>query len=560
MQLRLTKQAVSNLITIKRLILVFLTIFALFRVSVSLAESWGQPQIQSRLELYQTNLLLHASQWQGKSTEGITSQNSAPELNAAVEALIGTESFQTAQKQYQQARQSAQETQSNITARLQKLSSEAVASSTETGEVPQQSKALTASQNNLEQQSWQQSLFQVEKLIDELDLRLGILQAQQGETEAAIEIWSSLTTQSALEIANIGSLPASETEEPLAQTAEILIGLWSDPPQILTDAEIKINNNLDSWFRYRALSQLYQLQQSQDQLSALQTKELEIAQQAVWKLALIAGIPGFGGLLGVGILIFLLAQLLLHGKRSLLASNADLTWETPWNWEIIWQVLILGFFFIGQLLLPVLFGLFGINPINYTVRAKSFFILFNYLLLTGGGFLVLFLSIKPFFPLTEEWFRLKLRSNWIFWGVGGYLVALPLVIVVSLINQQLWQGQGGSNPILPLALEGRDSVALLIFFLTACAAAPIFEEVIFRGFLLPSLTRYLPVWGSIVASSLLFAIAHLSLSEVLPLATLGIVLGIVYTRSRNLLAPMLLHSLWNSGTLLSLFILGSGSN
>jgi membrane protease YdiL (CAAX protease family) len=101
---------------------------------------------------------------------------------------------------------------------------------------------------------------------------------------------------------------------------------------------------------------------------------------------------------------------------------------------------------------------------------------------------------------------------------------------------------------------------LLIFFLTASVAAPIFEEIMFRGFLLPSLTRYLPVWGAILASSLLFAIAHLSLSEVLPLATLGMVLAIVYTRSRNLLSSILLHSLWNAGTLLSLFVLGSGSN
>jgi uncharacterized protein len=133
------------------------------------------------------------------------------------------------------------------------------------------------------------------------------------------------------------------------------------------------------------------------------------------------------------------------------------------------------------------------------------------------------------------------------------------VIIVSLVNQQIWQGQGGSNPLLSLALESQDGVALLVFFSTAAIAAPLFEEFLFRGFLLPSLTRYLPVWGAIVASSLLFAVAHLSLSEVLPLTTLGMVLGIVYTRSRNLLAPMFLHSLWNSGTLLSLYILGSGA-
>jgi hypothetical protein len=146
------------------------------------------------------------------------------------------------------------------------------------------------------------------------------------------------------------------------------------------------------------------------------------------------------------------------------------------------------------------------------------------------------------------------------WGFGGYFVALPLVVLVSLINQQFWQGQGGSNPILPIVLEGRDNVALAVFFGTAAIAAPVFEEIVFRGFLLPSLTRYLPVWGAIAASAFLFAVAHLSVSEILPLATLGSVLGFVYTRSRNLLAPMLLHSLWNSGTLLSLFLLGGGAS
>jgi len=36
------------------------------------------------------------------------------------------------------------------------------------------------------------------------------------------------------------------------------------------------------------------------------------------------------------------------------------------------------------------------------------------------------------------------------------------------------------------------------------------------------------------------------------------VLGFVYSRSRNLLAPILLHGLWNGGTLVSLFILANG--
>jgi uncharacterized protein len=182
------------------------------------------------------------------------------------------------------------------------------------------------------------------------------------------------------------------------------------------------------------------------------------------------------------------------------------------------------------------------------------------LLLTASGLLVLYLSIKPFFPLPKDWFRLDWSGNWLGWGFAGYCIAYPIVLIVARINQLIWQGQGGSNPILPIALENKDSVAFTIFVITASIAAPIFEEILFRGFLLPSLTRYLPVWGAITVSALLFAVAHFSLSEILPLAALGMVLGYVYVRSRNLLASMLLHSLWNGGTLLTLFILGRGSS
>lgn len=541
--------------TIKRLILIVLTIFALVKVSLSLVGSLGQPQIQSRLELYQTNLLLHAAEWQGNSTQTATPEESTPDLKVARNALIGEKPFTTAQEQYQEARESAQTTQAKIAAKLQELSSQAVATATDPElakpqlEYPPVEDVPSVSQ---QRQQLQQSYARAEQFIDELDLRLGILQAQQGKADAAIKTWSKFIEG---ETRNVVSAP----EASLVETAQVLIGLWSNPPRLLPDAESQIQKNLDSWFRYRALSKLYQLQQREDALSSLQAKEQEIAQQAILKLALIGGIPGFGGLLGLGLLVFLGAQLLLQGKRSLLATNGDVPWETPWDWEIIWQVFILGFFFIGQFLLPVLFGLLRVNPVNFDVRMKAFYVLASYLLMSAGGLLVLYLSLKPYLPLPEDWFRFNWRSSWIFWGIGGYLVALPLVIVVSLINQKLWQGQGGSNPILPLALEGQDKVALLIFFLTACVAAPMFEEIFFRGFLLPSLTRYIPVWGAVVASALLFAIAHLSLSEVLPLATLGIVLGVVYTRSRNLLASMLLHGLWNAGTLISLFVLGSGS-
>nr|WP_290222682.1 CPBP family intramembrane glutamic endopeptidase [Trichocoleus desertorum] len=530
---------------LKQLILGILTIIAIAFIGLSLAQSWSQPQVQSRLELYQTNLLLHASEWQGDA-------NSDVDLKVARDKLIGDEPVKAALKQYQEARQSVAGTLNKLQARSQPTLDRPLDRTLKPETQPKVAPATETPAPKTQAQQSQEPITQMNRLIRELDLRLGVLQAQQGKTDAALATWNQLidTTQSSSRFGSLGN------------TATALVGLWSSPPRLLPDAELQIKQELDGWFRYQALTRLYALQQRQTSLSELQTTEQDLAQQAAFKLLIIAGIPVFGFLIGIAILIYLVVQWLLKGKQALLVQNETLTWPTSWGGETIWQVLVLFFvgqFFVGQIALPVGLQILGINPASFDSRTQAIYILAVYALLVTVGLLVLYSSLKPFLPLPEGWFQINGRGRWFWWGLGGYFMALPLVILVSLINQQFWQGQGGSNPILPIVLEGRDNVALVIFFLTASIAAPLFEEVMFRGFLLPSLTRYVPVWGAITISAFLFALAHLSLSEILPLMVLGMVLGFVYTRSRNLLAPMLMHSLWNSGTLLSLFILGSGS-
>ncbi|NEO92040.1 MAG: hypothetical protein F6K56_18060, partial [Moorea sp. SIO3G5] len=89
--------------TIKRLVLIVLTIFAIARIGLSLVESWGQPQIQTNLELRQTNLVLHGWQWQNTNPDSATSeqlnQESKIDWTVARNALISAEPFQSAQKQ-----------------------------------------------------------------------------------------------------------------------------------------------------------------------------------------------------------------------------------------------------------------------------------------------------------------------------------------------------------------------------------------------------------------------------------------------------------------------------
>ena len=522
--------------TLKRLVLIFiLTPIAVLLAVSALFNSWQEPQFQSRLELYQTNIALQAQAWQSEDS----SDNN---LKAVQEAILGEQPLEGATKQYQEASKSVEANLDKVNNKLAQLRSQPEITPIPPKPLPDVPPTTKTSKQG--QQQLQQSLKQLQKLLAELDLRLGILQAQQGQTDTALKTWSELQQR-------------SDINPEFGETAAVLSGLWSNPPRLLQNSQERIQKNLEGWFRSTALVQLYQLQQRQDALSAVKATQQESATQAVIKLAVIGTIPTLAALTGLILLIFLFAQRLLKGKASLLAQNADVPWSTPWDGETILQVFIVGFFFMGQIFVPLLLSLLPIPRPVGDVRLQAFYVLVSYFLVASGALLVLYFSLKRFFPLPEFWFRFRFQDNWFLWGLGGYCAALPIVVIVSLINQQLWQGQGGSNPLLQLALESQDGVALGIFFSTAAIAAPFFEEILFRGFLLPSLTRYLPVWGAILTSSLLFAIAHLSLSEILPLTALGIVLGVVYTRSRNLLAPMLLHSLWNSGTLLSLFILGS---
>ncbi|ELS01931.1 putative metal-dependent membrane protease [Xenococcus sp. PCC 7305] len=520
---------------VKRLVLGFLTLLAIARVFLSLTVSFSEPQIQGRLELYQTNLVLYASQ--------LKLEPENEDLNKVISSALGEEPNVAALEKYQENRQTAAIAKENLQTQLDQLTQ--IIAVDNQSDVSLVETPTTTTNVSPQAQQLQKQIAGIKTFIDEIDLKQGILLAKEGKITEALATWEQLITS------------IDEPDDEYSQTAIVLTNLWQESSQVIPHSQDTIEYNLDSWFRDQSLEKLYQVSNEEDKLALLQEQEQLAATNALFKLALISGIPVLGGFSGIVLLIFLLVQLFVKQENSILATNSNKTWNTPWNWEITWQVLIVGFFFVGQFVLPLFLGIVGINVAGAGLRTKALYVLCTYILMAIGGIGVLYYSIKSYFPLPNDWFKVKLFDNWIFWGFGGYLLAVPAVLFVSLINQQIWQGQGGSNPLLSLALQAQDRVALLIFFVTASIAAPVFEEIMFRGFLLPSLTRYLSVSTAIVISGFIFAIAHLSLSEVLPLTTLGIILGAVYTRSRNILAPMLLHSLWNSGTLLSLFILGS---
>ena len=61
-------------------------------------------------------------------------------------------------------------------------------------------------------------------MLAEVDLRLGILQAQQQEADKAIKTWNQLQQH-------------SDINPKYQETAQVLSGIWSKPPRLLPKAE-----------------------------------------------------------------------------------------------------------------------------------------------------------------------------------------------------------------------------------------------------------------------------------------------------------------------------------
>ncbi|GJT93536.1 CAAX amino terminal protease [Tanacetum coccineum] len=226
-------------------------------------------------------------------------------------------------------------------------------------------------------------------------------------------------------------------------------------------------------------------------------------------------------------------------------------WTVPWTAKTILQVMLLwiaSFWLVGSWVIPFVAHTAGFRKETLTYRGQALYSLLTDVVEGVAGIAILKLCLSRFRPLSADWFKFSFKGNW-YLDVGLGCFMFPLVNRLSQVNLNLLP----LPPPAPVAISNveqsivaRDPMAMVLYAIVVSVCAPIWEEIVFRGFLLPSLTRYMPVWCAILVSSLAFALAHFNMQRLLPLVFLGVVMGTVFARSRNLLPSMLLHSLWNA--------------
>ena len=331
---------------------------------------------------------------------------------------------------------------------------------------------------------------------------------------------------------------------------------------LFDDLERKSNNdsykpNYDLYELFKGDRFLYHLLSKNFDFdsSSLITKSL--SQRMLVKILAIRLIPLFTMLLG--------SILILKALWTFISSR-KIAWKEfkPLDLHLIDMVLLIagGFVVLGEVVSP----LFSIGLVEFFSKdlsielSQALKIFFGYLFMAIPPLLIVYYQIKSLngeFLFKNDYFQFKGSpiKDAIMIGFKGWLMIIPFVLLVSLIMNSLIDNQNGSNPLLEIVLNNNNYLSFILLFLTTTLLAPLFEEIIFRGILLPILSRDFGIILGISISAFIFALAHLSISEMPPLLVLGIGLGITRIVSGSLLSSVIMHSLWNGLTFLNLFLL-----
>ncbi|KAJ6830978.1 uncharacterized protein M6B38_276670 [Iris pallida] len=241
-------------------------------------------------------------------------------------------------------------------------------------------------------------------------------------------------------------------------------------------------------------------------------------------------------------------------------------WDVPWQWQTVSLTMLacgVSFALTGLVeaaALPYL----GFQGGEVSLDEKAGILFAGQFTVTAVVLGVIYGITNTFQPLPDDLFRydwkepFDLRKGWILWaGIGlvGAIIAVALLgAALAIFNGEPPERETDALVrLLPLIGSSGTSTAFLIGI--TGVLAPVLEETVFRGFLMTSLTKWLPTPVSVFITGAVFALAHFTPGEFPQLFVLGSVLGFSYAQTRNLLTPITIHALWNSGVIILLTIL-----
>jgi membrane protease YdiL (CAAX protease family) len=137
----------------------------------------------------------------------------------------------------------------------------------------------------------------------------------------------------------------------------------------------------------------------------------------------------------------------------------------------------------------------------------------------------------------------------------GVALEIPANALYNAIEKR-WPSE--TEDTLGKLFLGAGAPKRALIVLVVVALGPMLEEVFFRGALFRPMRRVHPGWTVVLVSSVLFALAHFQLQMYLPIALVGLVLGVTRLASGSILPSMLAHATFNAVPFVAMMVQGQG--
>lgn len=151
----------------------------------------------------------------------------------------------------------------------------------------------------------------------------------------------------------------------------------------------------------------------------------------------------------------------------------------------------------------------------------------------------------------RDWGRSVIKAGLFYFG------SLPIMMMLTYVSLLLCVFVGVSpEPHAMLEVLNTEKTTWYIYYLVIVAVfiAPVFEEIVFRGFFYQFLRKRYGIMKAIIINGLIFSLLHFNVAQFLPIMALGIMMCLVFEYTGSLVASITVH-IMNNGLFLGLFLI-----
>jgi uncharacterized protein len=137
------------------------------------------------------------------------------------------------------------------------------------------------------------------------------------------------------------------------------------------------------------------------------------------------------------------------------------------------------------------------------------------------------------------------------WSRAAGLVAAGLIVIwVAGTLLSLVLNAGKEQGLVPHGWDGSRAAPFVANFVVVAVAAPIVEELVFRGLGFGLLTTVTGPWPAVILTGLIFGLAHGLVIALPVLALFGVVLAWLRWKTGSIYPSMIVHGIFNAVALI----------